>query len=51
VKERRARGEDGLTATAVMGAAATDGGAEALTDDLDGASTIQNKSAARRCVL
>jgi hypothetical protein len=44
VKEQRARGEDGLTVTAMIGVAATDGEDEALTDALDGASTVQNKS-------
>jgi hypothetical protein len=32
-----------LTVTAMIGAAATDGEDEALTDALDGASTIQNR--------
>jgi hypothetical protein len=34
VKERRARGEDGLAVTAVIGVAATGGEDEALTDKL-----------------
>ena len=42
MKERRARGEDGLAVTAMIGVAATDGEDEALTDALDG--TVQNKS-------
>ena len=48
MKERRTKGEEGLTATAMIGVVGNggDGGGEdgALTDALDGASTFQNKS-------
>ena len=48
MKERRTKGEEGLTATAMIGVGGNggDGGGEdeALTDALDGASTFQNKS-------